>query len=143
MTLRDLITLCNRYVPEVSRHPGSVPLRDNDPWWAAHEIGHLLTVPRRMIGEPMFGLESGLRPTHPDFPRCAAYELAAMSVSEQLLTAIGRANLYAAEIRGTDSDVLAYGSRSRARQILRRKRCLRVPTTREALERKIRGVIDR
>jgi len=58
LQLDDLCDLCERYVPIESRHPKARTLPDADSWWPAHELGHLLTVPRARIGQPLFGIKS-------------------------------------------------------------------------------------
>ena len=140
LTLADLRQLCARYVPRASRHPGSLDRGDH--WWPAHELGHLLTVDPRGIGQPLFGLEwseaSGTDPRCVHELRCR--ELAAMSVSRRLLTAAGRADLVRTEIDSTDGATLCYADGGRVRRILRKHRCLRVPRTRGELERKLRWV---
>ena len=140
LTLADLRRLCDRYVPLTSRHPGS--LDRDDHWWHAHELGHLLTVDSRDIGQPLFGLEwseaSATDPRREHELRCR--ELAAMSVSRRLLIAAGRADLVRAEIDSTDGATLRYADRGRVRRILRKHRCLRLPSTRAELERKLQWV---
>ena len=83
MTLDDLRDLRDRYVPLDSRHPDSFSAVEK--WWYAHELGHLLTVPPRQIGQVMFGLD-GQGDLDEHELRCR--ELAAMSVSRRLLDMI-------------------------------------------------------
>ena len=83
----------------------------------------------------MFGLDED---EQLDAHESRCRELAAMSVSRRLLTAAGRADLARAEIRETDHLTVHYDDRGRARRILRKHRCLRMPRTRSGLERKLR-----
>jgi len=76
--LADLHELCDRYVPIGSRHPKSRSRSTRDTWWPAHELGHLLTVPRARIGEPLFRLYAE------PLPDRWAHELAAMHVLGRL-----------------------------------------------------------
>ena len=140
MKLIDLKELCKLYIPKASRHPASI--RGPGDWWPAHELGHLLTVPRRTIGKPLFGMDTTTGTWAPDFDRVSAYEIAAMFISERLLVACGRTDLFDEEVANTDPEIKEYGSRSRASQILRR-RCPRVSTTRAGLERMCRRAVGR
>lgn len=135
LTLSDIRALYERYVPPTSRHPGAQGARAPR-WWPAHEIGHLLTVPRRNIGMPMFGLDNeGACQETESF---LAYELAAMSISRRLLTACGRPDLFhdpkIGELEASDYNVMHFGSRSHARRLLRQRRLLRLPGSRSGLE---------
>ena len=65
LDLADLHELCERYVPITSLHPKARAVATPDTWWPAHELGHLLTVPRARIGDPLFGLEVNVSPFHP------------------------------------------------------------------------------
>lgn len=138
LTLDDILEMYLRYVPEMSRHENAVDYAES--WWPAHELGHLLTVSPRQIGQPGFGLD-----TDEMLGRRAelsyAYELAAMSVSRRLLTACGRCDLFKMEIEGTGEEVFDYGNRSRARQILRRRGVLRLPRDRARLEARVRRAV--
>jgi hypothetical protein len=140
LTLRNIRSLYERYVPPASRHPGA-----RDPggrrglglWWPAHEIGHLLTVPHRNIGMPLFGLDN-VGTSYQETERFQAYELAAMSISRRLLTACGRPDLFydpkIGELEASDYDVVHFGSRAHAQRLLRKRRLLRLPRTRSGLE---------
>lgn len=116
-------------MPLVSRHPGA--RTGFDLWWPAHEIGHLLTVPRRNIGMPLFGLDN-------EGDSYQAYELAAMSISRRLLAACGRPDLFydpkIGELESSNYDIVHFGPRARARRLLRQRRLLRLPHTRSGLE---------
>lgn len=138
LKLCDLRELYLRYVPPQSMHPNAEA--DDAAWWPAHELGHLLTVPRRSIGWRLFGLVGPASPWNPGFDRIAAYELAAMSVSRRLLTACGRRDLFDDEVKNSEYDIMHLGPRSRARAIVR-LRCPRLPHTREGLERLIRRAV--
>lgn len=136
ITLGDIRALYQRYVPRASRHPGAREARAPQ-WWPAHEIGHLLTVPHRNIGLPMFGLDDE-GASYQETERFLDYELAAMSISRRLLSACGRPDLFydpkIGELEASDYDVVHFGSRGRARRLLRRRRLLRLPRTRSGLE---------
>jgi hypothetical protein len=135
LTLRNIRALYEKYVPLASRHPGA--RNGLALWWPAHEIGHLLTVPRRNIGMPLFGLDNE-GTSYQETERFQTYELAAMSISRRLLTACGRPDLFydpeIGELENSDYDVVHYGSRSRAKRLLRQRRLLRLPRTRSGLE---------
>lgn len=138
LQLRSLAALVQKYVPAASLH-GNYSFRASDPsWWPAHELGHLLTVPRAWVGLPSFNLQlDGCERFHADFPRQASYEVAACSVSWRLLRLCGRADLIVEEQNGTDTAPFDYHNRAYTRRILRRTHCLRLPGTRDGLERKI------
>jgi hypothetical protein len=131
LTLSDIRALYERYVPQASRHSGARV--GFSLWWPAHEIGHLLTIPRRNIGMSLFGLDNAGADSQ-ETERSQVYELAAMSISRRLLTACGRPDLFRDELEATDDDVMHFGSRSRARRLLRKRRLLRLPHTRSGLE---------
>ena len=63
--LADLHEFCDGYVPITSRHPNARKRSTRETWWPAHELGHLLTVPRARIGEPLFGMDVNVSPFHP------------------------------------------------------------------------------
>ena len=136
LTLTDIRALYRRYVPWDSQHPSACE-RGAPLWWPAHDIGHLLTVPRRNIGRPMFSLAEKGR-TSQETALFRAYELAAMSVSRHLLTACGRPNLFddpkIGELEASNYDVMHFGSWSQARRILQRRRLLHLPLTKAGLE---------
>lgn len=134
ITLADLHELCDRWVPLVARHEASLTEVDHETWWFAHEIGHMLTVEPSACSLPMFGLSADL-PTSTD----VACELAAMSVSRRLLTAVGHERLYRIEVAVTPEYVLDTGQPWRVRRILAWRRLTRMPTrpTREWLETKL------
>jgi hypothetical protein len=143
LTLEDLRDLYQRYVPAAARHPNARKTR-GAAWWPAHELGHLLTVPPSWIDLPLFGMDVDVAPSDPSADLWFAYELAAMDVSRQLLLACDRAALYygaGGEIAGTDPDLLRFGDHEHAQRILRRRGVLRLPTSRAALEAKIRRAI--
>lgn len=135
LTLRNIRALYERYVPLASRHPGA--RNGLGLWWPAHEIGHLLTVPRRNIGMPLFGLDNE-GASYQETERFQAYELAAMSISRRLLAACGRPDLFydpkIGELEASDYDTVHFGSRTRARRLLRQRKLLRLPRTRSGLE---------
>ena len=136
LILGDIRVLYQRYVPDASRHPGAREV-GGPRWWPAHEIGHLLTVPHRNIGMPMFGLDNE-GASYEETERFLAYELAAMSISRRLLTACGHPELFyhpkIGELEASDYDVVHFGSRSYAQRLLRRRQLLRLPRTRAGLE---------
>lgn len=131
LTLSDIRALYERYVPQSSRHSGA--RLGFSLWWPAHEIGHLLTVPRRNIGMPLFGLDNA-GATSQETACAQAYELAAMSISRRLLAACDRPDLFCDELEASDYDVMHFGSHNRARRLLRKRRLLRLPRTRSGLE---------
>ena len=145
LTLADLRELCDRYVPKSSRHPDSLeqPGRFTQLWRYSHELGHLLTVPPARIGLWGFGMD----PLPEGEPREAGwipYDLAAMHVSERLLTACGRAELFYGpdgERSDANFDVVRDNHYAIARRILRRRRVLRLPRDRARLEAKLRRVL--
>jgi hypothetical protein len=140
LTLRDLRDLYQRYVPRIERHPNA--RRNKYPaWWPAHEIGHLLTVPRSWIHRPLFGMDTNVHLSHPNAKVWYAYELAAMDVSRRLLCACDQEKFYYGyngELDNTDYDIIKFGDHEHARRILRRRGVLRTPKTISALETKIR-----
>lgn len=138
LTLDDIFELYLRYVPTVSRHESAEDLPDT--WWPAHELGHLLTVPRCQIGKPMFGLPQ-VGPCDPNAPRSYAYELAAMSISRRLLKAVGQPKLFDQELEASEYDVIHYGSHACARRILRRRNLLRLPHDHPCLEARVRRAL--
>jgi hypothetical protein len=142
VTLRDLRTLCNRYVPEESRHPNSWPPFVDD-WWPAHELGHLLTADLDKIGQPLFGMDDDQVPDDAVEHELRCRELAAMSISGRLLTASGRGDLASQEREDTDTTTMYWDDRGRVDEILRAFRCVRLPRTRARLERKLQLVIQR
>jgi len=137
LTLADLRELCDRYVPARSRHPNSIEPSNDELWWYAHELGHLLTVEPSGIDEPLFGLRA--EGTPPVELMCR--ELAAMDVSRRLLCAAGRRDLAKAEVEETDQRTVGHPDRGRVRRILRKHRCQHLPRTRPALERRLQRVI--
>lgn len=143
MTLRDIYQLCERFVPALSRHPNSFSFREG--WWPAHEVGHLLTVEPASIGLVMFGLDDDADPNALQTFERRCRELAAMRISYRLLVAAGRQDLADQEVEDTDRDTLILGwegpAKRRVNAILRERRTLRVPRTREALEAKCRRVL--
>ncbi len=142
LQLADLHDLCDRYVPIASRHPTlQKVLPGQDSWWPVHELGHLLTVPTSWIGEPLYGMELSVGVDHPHARTWWAYELAATSVSRGLLLACGRGDLFygpAGEYNATPMGVLENASRALAREILSQRGVLRLPSTRDDLEEKLR-----
>jgi hypothetical protein len=146
LTIRDLCDLFRRYVPAASRHT-SASSGDGPLWWPAHELGHLLTVPPRAIGLPMFGLDDDADPDQLCVPERRCRELAAMSVSYRLLVACGRPDLADQEREDTDHETMEYSwedhARRRVPEILREHGCLRIPRSREVLETKLRHAIAR
>jgi len=143
LTLADLRDLYQRYVPRRARHPNARKTRAKA-WWPAHELGHLLTVPRSWIDQPLFGMDVDIALSDPHAALWFAYELAAMDVSRQLLLACDRSKLYygaGGEIERTDSDIFTFGDHEHAQRILRRRGVLRLPTTRAALEAKIQRAL--
>lgn len=141
LRLDDLLALCRAYVPRKSRHGASYTRHSKGQWWPAHELGHLLTVPREAIGLPLFGMNTDVPYSDPSFAVQAAYELAAMSVSRRLLTTVGRPDLFEIESEGSDYEVMHYGSYRRAKTILRKTRTLRIPRTVRALERRLERTV--
>jgi len=144
--LADLYELCDRYVPVASRHPKARSRSTHDTWWPAHELGHLLTVPRARIGLPLFGMDADVSPFHPCASTWWAYELAAMHVSRRLLIACGRPDLFfgaSGELKGTDWNLREYGSKALAGRILGRRRVLRLPSSREEFEAKLQQLTAR
>lgn len=131
VTLRDLQYFYTRYVPWVSRHPNGTKRKS---WWPAHELGHLLTVPRKSIGIEMFGMAPGITRWHPKASLWYAYELAAMDVSRRLLRAAGRPELFRDELETSDDDVLEFGSWRRAQRIINKAGVRRLPSGRDGLE---------
>lgn len=140
LSLRSLYVLYRRYVPIDSRHYNAWP-GDGSQWWPAHEIGHLLTVPLEAIGLSMFGLDEEADPDSLNVFTRVCYELAAMSISRRLLTAIGCVAIVKQELEDTDSNTLSAlnnkRTRRRVERILREHHCLRLPTTVESLEKKL------
>lgn len=112
VSLDDLQRLCDLYVPHVSRHSGSFDT--HDAWWPAHELGHLLIATRREIGKPMFGIDDSdalgypLKLSSRRHTYLLTMECAAMTISAQLLTAAGRADLAAIEYDGTDRSTITW-----------------------------------
>ncbi len=107
-------------MPLTSRHPKARGRSPRDTWWPAHELGHLLTVPRARIGQPLFGMDVNVSPFHPSVTTWWAYELAAMHVSRRLLIACDRPDLFferGGEPDGTDWHLREYGSQGLARRI--------------------------
>jgi Zn-dependent peptidase ImmA (M78 family) len=142
LTLSDLHVLCDHYVPKTSRHDASLAENLNGEvpqlWWPAHELGHLLTVPRKTIGKRQFGMQVDLQGDYsPEANRQRNYEVAAMFISRSLLIAAGREDLTWAERRQTSWDILHHHDYRSVERILQRAGCLRLPHTRTALERKI------
>lgn len=144
LTLRDLWQLYRRYVPPTSRHPNT-RLVTGYSWWPAHELGHLLTVPRAWIGKPMFGLDSDDDPLQRRTHERICRELAAMVLSARLLRACNRVDLFAEELEYTNGTTLDYLHRRtgqrRVHAILVEHRCLRIPRTRPALEAKLQRLV--
>lgn len=137
LNLGDLRELCDRYVPARSRHRDSIHPADDELWWHAHELGHLLTVDPSGVGEPMFGLRDGVTPP----TELVCRELAAIDVSRRLLASAARSDLARAELKGTDYSTVGYPDRGRVRRILRKHRAQRLPRTRASLERRLRQVV--
>src|SRR4051812_47849211 len=113
LTIEDLRDLCERYVPQMSRHPGSLTHMDRTPakgdeWWYAHEIGHMFTVPPECVGEPYFGLGDDWPDRYANEGELRCYELAAMSVSRRLVVAAGRPDLARDEEDSTDETTLTW-----------------------------------
>lgn len=132
LTLKHLTTLCACYVPRVARSAGFKFDRRRASFWPAHEIGHLLTTEPWRHKTELFGLDID---SSTSWHESACRELAAMSVSRRLLAIVGRDDLYRMELRYTDSDTLNHSDRGRVKQLLRRFKVQRLPTTFEGLER--------
>jgi hypothetical protein len=147
LTLADLRELCDRYVPESSRHPDSLDRHDRRTlqWRYSHELGHLLTVPPTRIGSVGFGMDPELE-GDPREEAWIPYDLAAMHVSKRLLTACGRADLYFdphdGELADANLDVVRDEHIDAARRILRDREVLRLPHDRDGLEAKLRRVVE-
>jgi hypothetical protein len=147
LTLADLRELCDRYVPESSRHPDSLERHDRrtQEWRYSHELGHLLTVPPTRIGSVGFGMDPELE-GDPREEAWIPYDLAAMHVSKRLLTACGRADLYYdpdhGELADANLDVVRDKHIDVARRILQVRQVLRLPHDRAGLEAKLRWVVD-
>lgn len=145
LTIEDLRELCDRYVPRTSRHPGSQvdmdsmdnQSMDGNEWWHAHEIGHMLTVPLENIGQPYFGIRVPWPEPCSNEHELRCYELAAMSISRRLVVAAGRPDLARVEENRTEVRTLKWNDRGGMRRILRRRGCLRLPRTRDGLEKKL------
>jgi len=87
-------------------------------------------------------MEVNVSPFHPSVTTWWAYELAAMHISRRLPIACGRRDLFfgpGGELNGTDWQIREYGSQGLARRILRRRRVLRLPRDRAALEALVAG----
>lgn len=143
LTLSDLSALCTHYIPRVARHPGSFRRLGikRASWWPSHELGHLLTVPRRQIGMPLFGLDETLSMGRPEDVRLAAtYELAAMIVSAKLLDRCGRPELAEVEYGdGNGVTVSELGCARSAWRMVRSRNLQRIPGTRRGVETLIRA----
>lgn len=128
MQLHEVLYLSALYCPIPSFAPH---IFSSAEWGPGHELAHALIASPRERTLPEFGLD-----VDSDAGRAYALtaEAASMRLSFQIHRRCGRADLVEDEIRYTDEASVALIGAARTRRLVRRRRCLRLPSTITGLE---------
>lgn len=142
ISLRELWVLANEWVPRKAAWTHLLDYWDN--WGPSHELGHALIEPAERRRHPSYGRCEPRCCKH-DGEECDVVEIAAMMISQRLVTAAGHPELSDREVQGTtDYDLIATPRNfRRARALLKQKKLWPVPQTQAALEAALRTRLKR